>query len=55
MTKSQQNLAVFLATLVAGVVCLAIGHEVIGAALLTGALGHAAPSPFAKPSEGSEQ
>lgn len=48
MTKSQFNLAVFLATLIAGISCLALGHEAIGAALITGAIGHAAPSPLGR-------
>lgn len=46
MTKEQMNLAVFLATICAGIACLALGHEAIGSALLVGAAGHAVPSPL---------
>ena len=39
MTKEQMNLAVFLATICAGIACLALGHEAIGSALLVIVLG----------------
>lgn len=51
MTKATANLCVFLATVIAGVSCLALGHEAIGAGLLAAAIGHGIPSPFAKQPE----
>jgi hypothetical protein len=49
MNKQTANLAIFIATLVAGISCLALGHPELGGALLLGAVGHAATSPFQKP------
>lgn len=48
--KSDQiaNLVFFVTTVVAGLACLWMHHDVIGTSLLTGAAYHAAPSPFVR-------
>jgi hypothetical protein len=48
MSKDLLNLIAFGLTIAAGVICLSLGHETIGGALLTGAVFHAVPSPFNK-------
>ena len=46
MSRDIANLVAFGLTIAAGVICIALGHESIGGALLTGAVFHAVPSPF---------